>query len=214
MELELACYDRVSDYDSVLNSIFTGTRCTARCVSIPSGLVSRTSFFKEYIDISSAVDFPYGLSETSVRLHEIIVSIRQGASLIDLCINSSSVAEEDWESIRLDIRACLTACKEHNVELRPTIEYRLFSEKTVFILCDLFMREGIEYVANATGTMSDDTMDNVIISNRMQTKTGIKVISCGRIWTPSHFDTFKNAGVNCVRLTSPRLAEEFLKNGV
>jgi deoxyribose-phosphate aldolase len=186
MELELACYDRVSDYDSVLNSIFTGTRCTARCVSIPSGLVSRTSFFKEYIDISSAVDFPYGLSETSVRLHEIIVSIRQGASLIDLCINSSSVAEEDWESIRLDIRACLTACKEHNVELRPTIEYRLFSEKTVFILCDLFMREGIEYVANATGTMSDDTMDNVIISNRMQTKTGIKVISCGRIWTPSH----------------------------
>ncbi len=214
MELELACYDRISDYDSILNSIFTGTRCTARCVSIPSGLVARTTFFKEYIDIAAAIDFPYGLSETSVRIHEIIVSIRQGASLVDLCINSNSVSEEDWEGIRSDIRSCLAACKEGNIELRPTIEYRLFSEKTVLTLCELFMKEGIEYVANATGTMSDDTIDNVIISNRMQTKTGINVISCGRIWTPSHFDAFRKAGVHSIRLTSPRLAEEFLKNGV
>ena len=214
MELELACYDRISDYDSILSSIFTGTRCTANCISVPSGLVSKTSFFKEYIDISAAVDFPYGLSETSVRIHEIIVSIRKGASLIDLCINSADAAEENWETIRKDMRACLMACKDSGVELRPIIEYRLLSEKIIFPLCGLFLKEGVEYVANATGTMADDTLDNVIISNRIQSETGIKVIACGRIWTPAHFDMLREAGIHSIRLTSSRLAEEFLRNGV
>tara|TARA_R110000824_G_scaffold310153_1_gene497458 strand:- start:94 stop:432 length:339 start_codon:yes stop_codon:yes gene_type:complete len=112
------------------------------------------------------------------------------------------------------MRACLTVCKNSNVQLRPIIEYRLLSEKIIFSLCGLFLKEGIEYVANATGTMADDTLDNVIISNRIQSETGIRVISCGRIWTPAHFDMFRESGVHSIRLTSPRLAEEFLKNGV
>ena len=36
----------------------------------------------------------------------------------------------------------------------------------------------------------------------------------GRIWTPAHFRLFNKAGVDTIRLTSPRLAEEFLENGV
>tara|TARA_Y100000310_G_C20620644_1_gene783087 strand:+ start:802 stop:1446 length:645 start_codon:yes stop_codon:yes gene_type:complete len=214
MELELACYDRLVNYDEILNNIFTGAKCTAKCLCIPSGLISKTSFFKEYIKISAAIDFPYGLSATSVRLHEILVAVRSGASFIDLVVNTNLTAESDWAEIRKDMRACSEVCDAHDVQLRPIIEYRLFPVDTVIKLCEVLKSAGASYIANSTGTMADDTSDNVIISHSIQEEVGVHVIACGRIWTPEHFQLFHNAGIHTIRLTSPRLAEEFLENGV
>ena len=214
MELEIACYDRLANYDDILNNIFTGAKCTAKCLCIPSGLISKTSFFREYIKISAAVDFPYGLSETSVRVHEILVAGRAGASFIDLVVNTNLTAESNWAEIRKDMRACIEACEANNMELRPTIEYRLFPAETVIKLCEVLKSAGASHVANSTGIMADDTSDNVIICHSIQEKVGISVIACGRIWTPAHFRLFNKAGVDTIRLTSPRLAEEFLENGV
>lgn len=214
MELELACYDRLVNYDEMLNNIFTGAKCTAKCLCIPSGLISKTASFKEYIKISAAIDFPYGLSETSVRLHEILVASRAGASFIDLVVNTNLTAESDWAAIRKDLRACSEVCKAQGVELRTIIEYRLFPAETVIKLCEVLKSVGVSHVANSTGTMADDTADNVIISHSIQEKVGISVIACGRIWTPEHFRLFHSAGIHAIRLTSPRLAEEFLENGV
>lgn len=214
MELELACYDRLVNYDEMLNNIFTGAKCTAKCLCIPSGLISKTTSFQEYIKISAAIDFPYGLSETSVRLHEILVASRAGASFVDLVVNTNLTAESDWAAIRKDARACFEICKAQGVELRPIVEYRLFPAETVLQLCEVLKSTGVSHVANSTGTMVDDTSDNVIIAYSIQEKVGISVIACGRIWTPEHFRLFYDAGIHTIRLTSPRLAEEFLENGV
>jgi deoxyribose-phosphate aldolase len=129
MLTEIACYNQDSTYADILETVFIASEKNVDSIAIPSGFMGRVSEFLEHQKFSVAIDFPYGLASTQVRLHEIILAIRQGASFIDLVINNSYVKEENWRKIREDLKSCITACKQNNVELRAIIEYRLFPVK-------------------------------------------------------------------------------------
>jgi len=210
MLTDLACYNQDSTYKDILNTIFVGSEKNVNSVAIPSGFMSRVSEFLKDQKFSAAIDFPYGLSGTQVRLHEIILAIRQGASFIDLVINNSYIKEENWRKIREDLKACLAICKEHNIELRALIEYRLFPLKTVLMMCDLFNMNGVHHVINSTGFIADDISDNAITSHQMQEKTGVLVTSCVRAFTAPQIQTFKDMGIYTLRLMSTKIAEDLL----
>ena len=116
MLTELACYNQDSTYKEILEAIFVASQKKLDSVAIPSGFMGRVNDFLDDQKFSAAIDFPYGLSSTSVRVHEIIIAIRQGASYIDLVLNNSYVKEENWKKIRKDLKDCLSVCSSHNVE--------------------------------------------------------------------------------------------------
>jgi deoxyribose-phosphate aldolase len=172
--------------------------------------MGRVGDFLKDQKFSAAIDFPYGLSSTQIRIHEIILAIRQGASFIDLVINNSYIKEENWRKIREDLKACLSLCKEKNIELRALIEYRLFPLKTVLMMCDLFSMNGVHHVVNSTGFIADDISDNAIISHQMQEKTGVFVTSCARVCTAPQIKTFEDMDIYSLRLMSTKIAEYLL----
>ena len=93
MFTELAFYNHDSTFKDLLSVVFTSAQKRVDCVAIPSGFMSRLTEFTNDQKFSVAIDFPYGLSGTSVRVHEIILAIRQGASYIDLVLNNSFIKE-------------------------------------------------------------------------------------------------------------------------
>ena len=210
MLTELACYNQDSTYNDILNTIFVAADKNVSSVAIPSGFMSCVGDFLKDQKFSAAIDFPYGLGGTQVRLHEIILAIKQGASFIDLVINNSYIKEENWRKIRDDLKACISVCKKNNVELRAIIEYRLFPLKTVLLMCELFNTIGMYHVVNSTGFVVDDISDNVIISHQIQEKTGVFVTSCVRAFTESHIKIFEEIDVYALRLMSPKIAEHLL----
>jgi len=210
MLTELACYNQDSTHADILEAIFIASEKRIDSVAIPSGFMSRVDEFLKHQKFSAAIDFPYGLSSTQVRVHEIILAIRQGASFIDVVINNSYIKEENWRKIREDIKACLTVCNQNNVELRAIIEYRLFPVKTVLLMCDLLNINGVFNVINSTGFVADDLSENAIISYEMQTKTGVLVTSCVRGFNKKYHDVFKELNIHCLRLMSPKIAEHLL----
>ena len=121
MLTELACYNQDSTYNDILKTIFVASEKDISSVAIPSGFMSRVGDFLKDQKFSAAIDFPYGLGSTQVRLHEAILAIRQGASFIDLVINSSYIKEENWRKIREDLKACLSVCRQNDVELLSLI---------------------------------------------------------------------------------------------
>ena len=139
MLTELACYNQDSTLADILEAIFIASEKRIDSVAIPSGFMSRVDEFLKHQKFSAAIDFPYGLASTQVRVHEIILAIRQGAYFIDVVINNSYIKEENWRKIREDIKACLAVCNQNNVELRAIIEYRLFPSKTVLLMCELLV---------------------------------------------------------------------------
>tara|TARA_R110002110_G_scaffold201091_1_gene411960 strand:+ start:5750 stop:6382 length:633 start_codon:yes stop_codon:yes gene_type:complete len=210
MLTELACYNQDSTYEDILKAIFIGTEKNVNSVAVPSGFMGRVGDFLKDQKFSAAIDFPYGLSGTQIRIHEIILAIRQGASFIDLVINNSYIKEENWRKIREDLKACLSICKEKNVELRALIEYRLFPLKTVLMMCDLFNMNGVYHVVNSTGFIVDDISDNAITSHQMQEKTGVLVTSCARVFTAPQIKTFEDMDIYSLRLMSTKIAEDLL----
>ena len=210
MLTELACYNQDSTYADILETIFVASEKEVSSVALPSGFMGRVDEFLKHQKFSAAIDFPYGLSSPQVRVHEIILAIRQGASFIDLVINSSYIKEENWRKIREDIKACLAVCNKNNVELRAIIEYRLFPVKTVLLMCELLSINGIVNIINSTGFVADDLSENALISYEMQTKTGVLVTSCVRGFSKKYHDVFKELDIHCLRLMSSKNAEHLL----
>ena len=170
MLIELACYNQDSTYNDIMKAIFVASDKDISSVAIPSGFMGRVNDFLKDQKFSAAIDFPYGLSGTQVRLHEIILAIRQGASFIDLVINNGYIKEGNWSKIREDLKVCLSICKERDVELRALIEYRLFPLKTVLMMCELLKINDVHHVVNSTGFIVDDISVDIHALRLMSTK--------------------------------------------
>jgi deoxyribose-phosphate aldolase len=207
---ELACYSQDSTYEEILEAVFTSSEKDMSCLAIPSGFMGRLSEFTKDQKFSVAIDFPYGINGTQIRVHEIILAIRQGASYIDLVINNGFIKEENWRKVREDLKSCLAICNEYNIELRAIIEYRLFPVKTVLLMCDLFYQAGVNNIINATGFIADDISDNAIISYEMHEKTGVFVTSCVRAFNKSHIAMFEEMGVYALRFMSSKVVGDIL----
>jgi len=210
MFTELACYNHDSTYKDLLSVVFTSAQKQTDCVAIPSGFMGRLADFTNDQKFSVAIDFPYGINGTSIRVHETIIAIRQGASYIDLVLNNSFIKEENWRKIREDLKACQAVCNEHGIELRVIIEYRLFPVKTVLLMCDLLYNSGVYNIINSTGFVADDLSDNAIISYEMQNKTGVQVTPCVRAFSKDHIKMFEDIDVYALRLISSKATEDIL----
>jgi hypothetical protein len=70
-------------------------------------------------------------------------------------------------------------CKRNNVPLSCIVVFRLFEENDIIYLCTILSDLGIEAVVTSTGTMPDDSIDNIIIGASIKKETGLNVISCG-----------------------------------
>lgn len=214
MLTELACHSQDCTYKDILETVFVASQHNIDCVSLPSGFMSRISDFLNDQTFSAAIDYPYGLNTTQVRLHEIILAIRQGASLIDLVLNSSYITERNWSKIKTDLKSCLTVCRQNNIELRPIIEYRLFDVKTVLDLCSILDTFGLEKIINSTGRIVDDFNDNALISYQIQRRTNLSVVYGGPVVNNAQYETLEKMQIYAVRFTSTKIAENILSNGV
>ena len=213
MLTEIACYDQDSTFSDILETVFVASQYDANVV-IPSGFMPKVDGFLKDHTFAAAIDYPYGINRTQVRIHEIILAIRQGASTIDLTLNPSNIVERNWVKVKEDLQNCLAVCKQNNIELRPIIEYRLFDKKTVMELCSLIKRVGLYKIINSTGYMVDDFQDNALTTFEIQRDTDLSVIYCGPVRTNEHYDILKQMNIHAIRFTSPKLAEIILSNGV
>lgn len=210
MLIELACYNQDSTFEDILEATFIASQKGLQSVAIPSGFMPKINGFLDDQKFSAAIDFPYGLSSTQVRVHEIILSIRQGASYIDLVINAGHIKEENWKAIKDDLKSCAAVCKQNKILLRPIIEYRLFPSKTVLNLCESLDRLGVEHIINSTGFVADDISENLLFSYEVQRKTGVSVTSCLRGIHEKHLIALKELDIYGLRLMSTKIAESIL----
>ena len=210
MFIDLACYNQDSTLNDILETTFIAAQKGLDSVAIPSGFMPKVNGFLEDEKFAAAIDFPYGLSSTQIRIHEIILSIRQGASFIDLVINNSHIREDNWVAIRDDLKSCMAICQEKNVPLRPVVEYRLFSTKEIIDLCHSFNNLGISHIINSTGFIADDVSDNILFSYEIQRRTDTVVTSCLKGLVKEHILTMQDMGIYGLRLMSPKIAENIL----
>lgn len=210
MRIELLCNE--SKYPDILACIFEGSEKNVDQICTPSGIVPRIdeAFIREHCNFSGIVDFPYGISETRIRVHEILLCQKRGIKTIDLVLNRYDLESSNLFAIRKDFKTCYSACKENNLHVRPVIEYRLAEEDFMQDLCFSLRENGASDIVLGTGSMVDDLLDNIISSKLIEDKLGIPVVSCSPILSKDHFNMFYESKIHGIRLKSYKILDNFV----
>tara|TARA_R100000995_G_C3476852_1_gene121452 strand:- start:737 stop:1372 length:636 start_codon:yes stop_codon:yes gene_type:complete len=210
MRIELLCNE--PKYPDILACIFEGSERRVDQICTPSGIVPRIdeSFIREYCNFSGIVDFPYGISETRIRVHEILLCEKRGIKTIDLVINRHDLESSNLFAIRKDFKTCYEACRVNKIHIRPVIEYRLAEPTFIEELCFSLKENGASEIVLGTGSMVDDVLDNIISSKLIEDKLGLSVISCSPILSSDHYNMFYESKIHGIRVKSYKILNNFV----
>ena len=210
MKTEVLCNE--PSFNLILECLFESANKKGDGVCMPSGLVKKvdSGLLIGNTYLSSIIDFPYGISDTQVRLHQIFLSSSRGASISDIVLNTHDLESKNMFSIMKDLKTCLTGAKTKDMYLRPVIEYRVSEERFIFQLCEEIASLGISQIVIGTGALVDDMIDNIILSKLIEEKIGLEVISCSPILCKDHYDMFLDAEISGIRVKSFRLLDNFV----
>jgi len=205
MRLEVLC-NEVS-YPEILACIFEAASKEVDQICTPSGTIPRIDemFIREHCNFSAIVDFPYGISETRIRVHEILLCHKRGVRTIDLVLNRYDLESANLNSIRRDFKTCYEACRTHGLTLRPVIEYRVADEIFIADLSHSLKENGALEMILGTGAMVDDIIDNIICSKGIEDRLGVGVVSCSPILLQEHYELFNDSKIHGIRIKSYRI---------
>jgi len=210
MKIEIACVNKSSDYNELVELYHKSADPRISTLCIPSSLINRYPELTTYLDICGIVDYPHGLADTSVRVFESLFFAKRGVSKIDLVLNNIHVAEWNLYEIENDAKAVSNVCLEYDIELRIILEYKLFNPHKLRKVCDMLYSLGVKTVVTATGQIADTTVDHAIFGYEVNTISGLDVIMCSRLWSQRHIDVFKNVNPSGFRFISLDSAKTYL----
>jgi len=211
MYIDIAPNSRMLTDDDIRETLFAGVKKRVNGISVlPQFLPAIKDFVPDGMDLGCFVDYPYGSSDTSVRSHAALTSIRKGASNLDLLANCSLLINRKYGRFYEDIEAILNLALQHKTVIRLVLEYRLFEYKTVLEIGNVVREMGIEYIIPSSGSQVDSWDDNLAISVELSRKSNINVITNGGVRTKKQFDTIVESNVFGVRFFSHKVAEDIL----
>ena len=120
--------------------------------------------------VCTVIGFPHGVNLTQIKIKETELACEQGATEVDMVLNTGRAISEDWKYVEADIRAVGDAAHSRNAKLKVIFEndflsqggVRLNSEELKKKLCQICGNAGADWVKTSTGfgyaPQSDGTM--------------------------------------------------------
>lgn len=103
------------------------------------------------VGICSVIGFPHGNSNTSVKVLETELAIREGAREIDMVANAGKVIGGGLGYVSADIKAVNDACVAHGAILKVIFENDYLTDTQIIQLCEICTQIGVAFVKTSTG---------------------------------------------------------------
>lgn len=170
-----------------------------------------SSILPSELMLSCPIDFPYGLSDSKIRQHQIISAIKNGANCVDLVVNPVYLLNDKRANLVLDIKAQQNICNDRGVRLRLMLEYRHFDEfirEDMLSICNTLK---VGYIFPSTGHFVDDYLDNLIVASNIESSyKRISVITNGNIWNTKQYQEAVKAGIYGIQLKFSEQLKEII----
>jgi|694.fasta_scaffold05897_36 deoxyribose-phosphate aldolase len=163
------------------------------------------------ITVSCLIDYPLGISDIKTRRFAIEQAAKAGATAVDIAMPQNLAANRKYDKIRDDIKSSKEFCDTNNIEIRYTLEYRIFDHHCLKKICEIFENHQVKYVFPSTGFFLDNLADNILASIFLhQNSKDLNIISTGNVWHDKHFDTLLKSGLFGFRTTSVHSLKNFI----
>jgi deoxyribose-phosphate aldolase len=100
---------------------------------------------------TTTVGFPHGGHTTFVKLTEAEQALDHGARELDMVVNVSAVKSADWEHVRNDIEAVLSAVRSRGQKLKVIFENAYLTDEEKIQLCEICGDLSVDWVKTSTG---------------------------------------------------------------
>jgi deoxyribose-phosphate aldolase len=207
MKTEVLCNE--VNFNDILKCLFESSHRKVDTICVPAGCIKKIDqdFILHHCSLSAMIDYPLGISDTQVRLHEIFLSLNRGVRCVDLVINTHDLESGNISAIYKDFKHCSAACKSRKAQLRPILEYRASDDETLFNVSKVLLDCGSIEIIIGTGLMADDIIDNIIVSKLIEDRLNTSVISCSPILCQDHYDLYHDSKISGIRIKSYRILD-------
>jgi len=203
MYIDYCCYDYSINEIETTNNISTAIKHGIKNIFVFPYTINyiKQDYINDSIKFGCPVDFPYGLSDQKTRNFAVEnIAKSNKIKYIDLMIPTKIITNRKYDKFRDDIKTNLDICKEHGVELRYVLEYRIYSHEVLTKICQILKSFNINTILPSSGIMLDDINDNIIACKFLQTKTEIKTICTGNIYLVNHLALVKKSNIDGLRI--------------
>lgn len=153
------------------------------------------------IKLTTVIAFPYGYSETSVKVLEIRRAMDEGADELDIVVNLSAVKSQDWAYVTQDITSVATTARLKGKVSKIIIELTELTpderDRIIGICNDIKPT----FVKTSTGTRGGATVADVSYL-RANLHPDIKIKASGGIRTKRAAEALVEAGADRIGTSS------------
>ena len=113
------------------------------------------------VRIATVIGFPYGYSETVIKVAEARRSIEEGADELDIVINIAAVKSADWTYVRTEIEQMTTTVRLKSKVCKLILELGVLTDAERDRLTEICNAVRPDYVKTSSGLQGGATVDQV-----------------------------------------------------
>ncbi len=161
---------------------------------------SRVGFVAEQLEGSDVlpccvIGFPLGATLPEVKAFEAAAAIEEGAKELDMVINIGAAKDGNWELVKKDIEAVVTAANGE-AAVKVIIETCLLTDEEKVLACQCAMEAGADFVKTSTGFSTGGALEADVALMRKVVGENLGVKASGGVRTPEDAEKFIKAGAS------------------
>lgn len=166
-------------------------------VCIPPYFVSRAraELNDSEVRIATVIGFPYGYSETPIKVGEARRSMEEGADELDIVINLAAVKSGDWNYIKTEIEQMVTTVRLKGKVCKLILEMGVLTEEEAARLVEICNAVSPDFVKTCSGVQGGVTVEQVRFL-RANLHPEIKIKASGGIRTQTEAQALVDAGAD------------------
>ena len=141
------------------------------------------------------IGFPLGATLPEVKAFEAAAAIEEGAKELDMVINIGAAKDGNWELVKKDIEAVVTAANGE-AAVKVIIETCLLTDEEKVLACQCAMEAGADFVKTSTGFSTGGATEQDVALMRKVVGENLGVKASGGVRTPEDAEKFIKAGAS------------------
>lgn len=215
MKIEFQCTDSVLSNKEVLNTLDEINQKYAfvkKITVLPAFIKPIKNKVFSSMSLSTVIDFPMGVLDTTHRLSLAQKAIDDGANSIECIVPSHLINNKDNVKIKKDIEMMYDLCVKNTSELSFILEYRKYSYSCLYRIIKNIIKYGIYNIYISTGRSLDNIYDHMIAMALIKKEiSDINIICNANIYNEEHLELLEAANFNHFRVNNLNILNTIVK---
>ena len=202
MKIEYALHDIESNDKAIKQEIASALEYPIKQISVlPQHLKIAKKTVPKHINLSTIVDFPFGINSEKIRTEMIQFAADEGAETIEVIAPNKLLCNRNYTAIRTEILRQFDLCVKNMVDIAYVLEYRRFTFTAIARVAKILTEFSIHKCYASSGNKLDNIHDHLIAVAMLKKEIpDIAIPFNGNLWLKEQVDLLYESDVKIARV--------------